>query len=173
MTHPERIWATESGRWSRETSWDEAIGAVEYVRADTIADAATVADYDAARASHLEHVHDLDVALNGDGAAKRPLLIDIKQQLLDLIAASKADTIAPGVTVRPIEWQPYGGIRWKADTPVGKYIINPRTGIGDLYVAFNGQPLVGTYRHADAAKAAAQADYEHRILATLTPKEPT
>jgi hypothetical protein len=48
------------------------------------------ADYDQAYESHLSHVRDLDVAMNGeDGAAKRPLLIDIKHELLDCIRRSR------------------------------------------------------------------------------------
>jgi hypothetical protein len=49
----------------------------------------TAADYEAATESHLKHVRDLDVAMNGEaGAAKQSLLIDIKGQLLDIIKAN-------------------------------------------------------------------------------------
>lgn len=48
------------------------------------------ADYEAATQSHLDHVLDLDIAMNGDGAAKRPLLIDIKLWLLEFIARAEA-----------------------------------------------------------------------------------
>ncbi len=42
-------------------------------------------DYEEATESHLKHVRDLDVAMFGEGAAKRPLLIDIKAELLKRI----------------------------------------------------------------------------------------
>lgn len=44
------------------------------------------ADYAEARASHLAHVKDLDVAMNDTGAAEQALLIDIKAQLLEFIS---------------------------------------------------------------------------------------
>lgn len=46
-------------------------------------------DYEAATDSHLAHVRDLDVAMNGDGAAKRPLLIDIKEQILCIVQEAR------------------------------------------------------------------------------------
>lgn len=42
-------------------------------------------EYEAAQASHHTHILDLDRAMNGSRAAKRPLLIDIKGQLMEAI----------------------------------------------------------------------------------------
>ena len=79
------------------------------------------------------------------------------------------------VKVKPLEWNEYeteGEIdRWDAQTMMGAYY--------EIGVDFNGYLVSHDYAHLnrayetlDEAKAAAQADYESRIRATLN-QEPT
>ncbi|MBB6306286.1 MazG-like family protein [Xanthobacter tagetidis] len=84
---------------------------------------------------------------------------------------------APGPdepVVRALEWNPY-----RAETPFGYYLVEDQTDLPERVL--NGRApflLSGTRldysRHATlkAARAAAQADYERRILSALQPAQP-
>ena len=78
--------------------------------------------------------------------------------------ARRADLPAP-VRVKPLVWE---GPAWKklAQTPWGRYAVSKA--IGAWYWSWNGDMTPA--QDEAAAKAAAQADYEARILAELEPK---
>jgi hypothetical protein len=62
--------------------------------------------------------------------------------------------------------------QWQADTSIGWYSIRPGSDpdfAADLFLSTNP---VASYATADAAKAAAQADYEQRIMSALDQGEP-
>lgn len=72
--------------------------------------------------------------------------------------------------VRPLDWTKKG----YAETPFGKYhvVMEDWSGQDDFwFVCFAGKPYGKCGEHASevAAKAAAQADYEARVLAALEP----
>lgn len=71
---------------------------------------------------------------------------------------------AQGVGVKPLEWDEGGNGAWA--TPDGYYQIRFLDGSFMLLRPFLANEI---YRTLEAAKAAAQADYERRILSALTP----
>ena len=76
--------------------------------------------------------------------------------------------VAPGVEVKPLEWENIGEVWFEADTVVGTYRIQCNRGeyawcIDDDDVWHHGEH-VGTL---EAAKSAAQADYTARIMSAL------
>lgn len=79
--------------------------------------------------------------------------------------------VAGAVGVKPLEWEPESDGTHRANSSIGPYIIWPGTGFSyDLTAPVGGR--IGTHKRIDAAKAAAQADYEARIRSALTPASP-
>lgn len=75
-----------------------------------------------------------------------------------------------GVQVKPLVWTSKG----YAQTPFGKYLVAREDWSGQedfWFVCVAGKPYgkCGEHSSAKAAKAAAQADYEARILAAIEP----
>src|SRR5690606_5913989 len=71
------------------------------------------------------------------------------------------------VKVKPLVWE----TPTKADTLIGTYYI--REGRARFAVMLDGISIPNPFRNIlDEAQAAAQADYERRILAALEPAEP-
>lgn len=92
-----------------------------------------------------------------------------------ILAAAPQPAPRP-VAVKPLEWDSVidGGRDRVAKTVIGEYVVSvdhPNAG-GTHYLWVSGQPDSdehhSEYRTMDAAKAAAQADYERRILSALT-----
>jgi hypothetical protein len=77
--------------------------------------------------------------------------------------------------VKPLVWRQCGDVdgvpEWKANSLIGQYSVRyvmPLT----AYQVYGGwvSPLPSRYRDDDLAKAAAQADYTARIIASLDPE---
>ena len=96
-------------------------------------------------------------------------LEDITAQLKrDLIAAWNTRALpAVAVGVKPLVWRGNGKGRVCADTPFGAYEIGH--GRYGMRLRHGGSCMQDDLQGIEAAKAAAQADYEARILAALTP----
>lgn len=83
---------------------------------------------------------------------------------------ARADLPPAAVTVKPLKWECEAGWRWKGTPPdgffksVAKWVSEKADGSG--WVHAGDKTLYST---AEKAKAAAQADYERRILSVLTP----
>ena len=78
------------------------------------------------------------------------------------------------VRVKPLEWTAKG----YAQTPFGKYLAVREDWSGEedfWFICFAGKPYgkCGEHSTEEAAKAAAQADYEARILAALRDMDAT
>ena len=86
------------------------------------------------------------------------------------------EPVAPVATrVKPLKWSQFNG-RIGAYTPFGgSYVINYRAGMKQPFAleqrGFSGS-LTQYYENGDDAKAAAQADYEQRILSALEEPKP-
>lgn len=106
--------------------------------------------------------------------------LDLARLIADAIAADRsvrgsALTAGQGVEVHPLEWDPY-----RAETPFGYYLVNDQRDVpaselkGRLPFLLTGTRLDNS-RHEtlEAAKAAAQADYERRIRSALATPAPS
>lgn len=97
------------------------------------------------------------------------------------IARTPADGPEP-VAVKALEWRYFAGafpIAWDAETQWGRYSVEERWGpnveppdwhqdVDSKWALSFGVQLVGIYASLDAAKAAAQANYETRIRSAIT-----
>ena len=75
--------------------------------------------------------------------------------------------VAHPIAIKPLEW--HGS---SADSPVGEYIARKDFDLGDdapWDLELDGLKIGGVFAALREAKAAAQADYEARILSALTP----
>ena len=84
-----------------------------------------------------------------------------------------ADLAARGVGVRPLVWLAKSEWHHVAENPFGECWIKHYNGKGGLWTLY-GPGHYGPnndFPSIDAAKAAAQADYEARIRAALTTEE--
>ena len=73
-----------------------------------------------------------------------------------------------GAVVKGLEWREEFGYAARAESPVGVYAINDFVGFEDRYRL--GCPTAGRllcFTTLSEAKAAAQADYERRILSAI------
>jgi len=71
------------------------------------------------------------------------------------------------VRVKPLEWLEREDSSFRGASAIGYYHIFPGTGFSyDLCGPVGGR--LATYKRLDEAKAAAQADYERRILSALS-----
>jgi hypothetical protein len=90
---------------------------------------------------------------------------------LQSIRSLSSDSVSDGskgVRVKPLEWNKEFGYAARAESPFGVYAITDFAGFDDRYRLDRpneGQRLC--FEDIDQAKAAAQADYEQRILSTL------
>jgi hypothetical protein len=67
--------------------------------------------------------------------------------------------------VKPLGWESYEPNVYRAATEIGEYVVSH----GDLHTPFMGvDSKRRPHKTPDDAKAAAQADYERRILSALT-----
>lgn len=92
--------------------------------------------------------------------------------MVSFVRAALSPTEAPApatggeVRVKPLDWQPTSsGFCWHAASAVGRYFIEERH--NDFRWNVEGWPGAWAVNTLDTAKAAAQADYEARIRASL------
>jgi hypothetical protein len=98
------------------------------------------------------------------------------ERRMDARTRSKAmtDTRREEIAVKPLEWEWFDAWTWWAETVVGKYRVEER---GKQWAWTLNE--ADSYTHGEneesefAAKAAAQADYERRILSAITPAPET
>jgi hypothetical protein len=88
--------------------------------------------------------------------------------LAELEAALSAKEEAEPVVVKPLVWVQGRGQNLHADSVVGPYHVELNAGDWRFYFG-SSYILLSTVGALDEAKAAAQADYEHRILSAVTP----
>lgn len=75
---------------------------------------------------------------------------------------------AVGVRVKGLTWEerPYAHCRWITSTSIGEYLLKPV--VGGHYLKLFGE-VVGFYPTVEEAHAAAQADFDRRILSSIEP----
>lgn len=93
------------------------------------------------------------------------------EQVSAVVTAALAAMPAQGVRVKPLEWEDKPGLSF-AKTSIGTYFIRERHGywkleLDDAVITASDTAIV--FPSLRAAKAAAQADYEARIMAALEP----
>lgn len=93
----------------------------------------------------------------------------VRDEAADRIAALEAQVAAAKagqVTVKPLVWHEFGKECLRAESPFGLYDVMWGFGVELAYLTHCGK----MWKHPtlEAAKAAAQADYEARILAAIT-----
>lgn len=77
------------------------------------------------------------------------------------------------VSVKPLEWRKDGEKVWKAGAITGTYGILLRDdGLYSLRMTWSLMAMDGLFDTLEAAKAAAQADYDARILSAITQCDP-
>jgi hypothetical protein len=86
--------------------------------------------------------------------------IDMMEEVLSAASAVRSE----GVKVRALEWKEQGGA-WNAETPFGLYDIAK---YGKYWAVYLHNSLVAEPDSADAAKSAAEQDYQNRILSAIT-----
>jgi hypothetical protein len=74
---------------------------------------------------------------------------------------------ANGVKVKALEWELYGS-KFRARSSCGLYIVSEKSP-GRWWYSRDNQPFAQPFATAAEAKAAAQTDYERRIISALTP----
>jgi hypothetical protein len=113
----------------------------------------------------------------GEDEQGRPVHLSPEEARTALTAAISAylATTEPGkpesgvlaVKVKPLNWAPYSAGMFFAPCIVGEYLVHPR---GHWWLKGENTQEAGSI---DEAKAAAQADYEQRIMSALsTPPQP-
>ena len=184
MTAPDKIWheivtAKDMdelyGFGISPDDWNAA-NFEEYTRAD-LAQAAVAAAYEAAAQAVGWEAYVADTSPQYLSDWQRGLVAG--QQAMskairalatpDQIAALAAE-LAATVTVKPLVWDDRGyEWSWWADTALGRgtYQIRCEGGIGYL-VDFDGVTIGEPHDTLEAAKAAAQADYDARIRSAIT-----
>ena len=79
----------------------------------------------------------------------------------------------PLVRVKPLEWNVVswegGADTWTSDTVLGRYHFEDDGFSEPPFILTLHQLVVGRYGTPEAAKSAAQADYERRILSAIEP----
>lgn len=105
--------------------------------------------------------------------------------LASLSPTTPVDGVGAEPHVKPLEWQnvrvSYGPETYEAKTPVGFYqvFVDEGSAAGSVFAEWawdqshfgmTGATSLGRYATFPAAEAAAQADYERRILSALNPQ---
>lgn len=123
----------------------------------------------------IEEMRDYDTKKKYDAAFNTPILArqeinSLKARIRELEAQA-----AQSVNVKPLEWRPtvIGGDHLR-DVALGlDGLVGYEAGVVENYLLVNGRGLgikqLGTFETIERAKAAAQADYESRILSALEP----
>lgn len=78
------------------------------------------------------------------------------------------ETELPAVKVKALEWQHEDDGEYIAQSETGWYHIGRPASFWNLTIPSGGVP---SFETLEAAKAAAQADYERRILSALVPAD--
>lgn len=121
-----------------------------------------------------------EVKATSDGLSDQPIA-DIVAGCIEEIAALPDALAAPsiepvGVKVKPLEWKRNGrevNSLWAECDPINRYYtIEPTSNVFEvettLHLSEFGSDKLGLHPTLEAAKAAAQADYEARIIGALT-----
>lgn len=91
-----------------------------------------------------------------------------------LATTEPSKPVAEAVKVKPLEWDAPDSWSWNlAKTVLGTYVVRPCLATnfaGQFLMCRPGDEDSVLFPSEDAAKAAAQADYEQRILSALEPK---
>jgi hypothetical protein len=87
-------------------------------------------------------------------------------------AVKALTAVAPGVRVKALKWEEEYGYAGRTETGIGVYCIEFFPGQGQPYKLHNVFDEKSYHPTLEAAKAAAQADYEARILAALDTPAP-
>lgn len=96
----------------------------------------------------------------------RPNAQRIAQEFANEFPAVLAEQTQQGVEVKKLEWEERGDSSHCAPSHIGHYHIFPGTGFSyDLCGPVGGR--LATFKRLEAAKAAAQSDYETRIRSAL------
>lgn len=112
----------------------------------------------------------MDCPIHGE-----PTTGQICARIRELDAEVAALREARGVRVKPLMWEAFGTMAFIAQAPLFGRLRVEQFGRGNTWTVCFSVPgycdtfLAGEWADADAAKAAAQADYERRILAALEP----
>ena len=174
---PEKIWVMayySQNRSEHVQEWSqnpfEGKQQYEFVRTDTIPSAAYVAGLEAALREARETILDLIHARNSDAEGSDE---DWTAEI-DAALASRPASSDVRVVVKPLEWRKQSGACEIADTPWGAVAVQDESHA--LAPKRWGWWMVGSGEDdspsgygidIDAAKAAAQADYERRILSAI------
>lgn len=89
-----------------------------------------------------------------------------------ILTAAFAAMPGPAVKVKPLEWDRESPTEWKPETWKAQSLVDEYDIQREKDGTFSGfAPNAGTniFSSLEAAKAAAQADYEARIMSSLTP----
>lgn len=180
---PEKIWADLDYQEWTEIEPD-GTGETLYVRADTIPSAAYVAGLEAALSEiSNRHIPDQPAAYGGDELEWAVRQHTELRKIARAALASRPASPDVRVAVKPLEWGPYPNREFDnpdvavADAPFNHryhvqmdpwahtYIacLHPRLPIIDSTLWWEGKG----HETLEAAKAAAQADYERRILSAI------
>ena len=83
--------------------------------------------------------------------------------------AASPSSPASGVRVKALEWvqSSFGGQAWRAHSILGLYRVAMGSTAGWAFEGYDGTEVSQRADNIDAAKAAAQADYEARIRSAL------
>ena len=111
----------------------------------------------------------LDAAWSERVATLTEALAKERAHQVATLTAERDAAKAGVVRVKPLVWtnREYDW-SWWADIPFGRGMYQIRHEVG-YFVDFDDETISGCHRTLGAAKAAAQADYEARILAALEP----
>jgi hypothetical protein len=88
-----------------------------------------------------------------------------------IFGRSRADgAVAPvAVSVKGLEWRANPLMNWVAPSIVGQYFVFKDAGDSTWAMAVPDAVAAGEFKTADLAKAAAQADFNARILSSIIP----
>jgi hypothetical protein len=80
----------------------------------------------------------------------------------------REEGLSPSVVVKALEWEESAnGNRWSAPSVLGEYRIYTYSRSGTVELSCGPSIIIAECESIEAAKAAAQADYEQRIRSTL------
>ena len=188
MTAPDKIWATEDAENFGEDKFHTAHGPMkgltEYTRT-SLAQAAVAAAYEAAaqvagnrwaaRKEHAAHLYEMDYPeakidskiVSGKADEAEMIASHIRALATPDQSAALAAKRAATVTVKPLVWVQSHLASWNDDwhTVPTAYSIRYADENGWKWSTCSG---FGYCHSAEAAKAAAQADYDARIRAAIT-----
>ncbi len=96
------------------------------------------------------------------------VMIEVIQAVGADLPPPPGEAVPPAVKVKPLEWVDLtgSGYAWNAINIAGIYGIRTN-GPEEIWLTFDGNGMGGRFYNLEDAKAAAQADFERRILSAL------